>query len=338
MIHLGTWWLYSSLAVLVGMLLDFLMGDPGGAYHPICLIGNVIAYFDKKLREKQRKNAKKEFLAGAVTVGLVLLICGVLPTIILGILYSVSIPLGLVVESIMCFFFLSTRTLKKESMGVYRALKQDGLVAGQKAVARIVGRDTKVLDETGVIKACVETVAENASDGSIAPLFYMILGGAPLGLFYKCINTMDSMLGYKNDTYFYFGRVAAKLDDIANFIPARLSACYMILAAKWLKLDSANGYRIFKRDRYNHASPNSAQTEAVMAGVLHVQLAGDAYYFGKLYPKKTIGDADRTIVLEDISVACNLLYKTVWIGFIAMMLMKGVLFICMNMVGISIPM
>ena len=174
----------------------------------------------------------------------------------------------------------------------------------------IVGRDTQALTEAGVIKAAVETVAENTSDGIVAPAFYMAIGGVPLMFLYKGINTMDSMLGYKNEKYLYFGRCAAKLDDLVNYIPARISGWFMVLAAKFCRLDKKQAAHIYLRDRRNHASPNSAQTEAAMAGALNVQLAGDAWYFGKLYKKPFIGDPGRPVETEDIVRANRLAYVT----------------------------
>lgn len=177
----------------------------------------------------------------------------------------------------------------------------------------IVGRDTQSLDETGVTKAAVETVAENASDGVIAPMLYILLGGGVLGAVYKAINTMDSMLGYKNERYLYWGRAAAKLDDVVNYLPARLTGLLLVVAASLQGLDGKNSWRIFCRDRYNHASPNAAHGEAACAGALHVQLAGDAWYFGQLYKKPLIGDADRPIEPEDIQRANQLLYGAGWL-------------------------
>ena len=193
----------------------------------------------------------------------------------------------------------------------------------------IVGRDTKDLTDLGITKAAVETVAENTSDGIIAPLFYMVLGGGTGIFLYKAVNTMDSMVGYKNDKYINFGRTAARLDDVCNYIPARLSACFMIAAGYVLEAAEGTGMRlrkraesekhhysgrggilIFRRDRYNHKSPNSAQTESVCAGVLGIQLAGNAFYFGKLYEKPTIGDADRSVEYEDIRRANTLMTGT----------------------------
>ena len=223
------------------------------------------------------------------------------PAVILSVAYKYFWKLGLALESFWCYQIFATKSLKVESDRVYIALKDKGLEAGRKAVSMIVGRDTQNLTEEGVTKAAVETVAENTSDGVIAPLFYMLIGGAVLGFTYKAINTMDSMVGYKNDKYQWFGTAAAKLDDVVNFIPARVSAVLMILAAYLTGMDGKNAACIFRRDRFNHKSPNSAQTEAVMAGALDVQLAGDAWYFGKLVKKPTIGENLRPVEAADIT-------------------------------------
>ena len=196
----------------------------------------------------------------------------------------------------------------QESTNVYKELKKPDLPGARKAVSRIVGRDTAELTAEGVTKAAVETVAENASDGVIAPLLYMLIGGAPLALTYKAINTMDSMLGYKNEKYLYFGRVPAKLDDVANYIPSRLAALLWVAAAAFTHNDAKGAWKIWRRDRRRHASPNSAQTESACAGALGVQLAGPAYYFGQYYPKLTIGDALRPIEPEDILRANRMMY------------------------------
>lgn len=238
------------------------------------------------------------------------------PAVILSVAYKYFWQLGFALESFWCYQILATKSLKVESDRVYIALKDKGLEAGRKAVSMIVGRDTQNLTEEGVTKAAVETVAENTSDGVIAPLFYMLIGGAVLGFTYKAINTMDSMVGYKNDKYQWFGTAAAKLDDVVNFIPARVSAVLMIAASYLTGMDGKNAARIFRRDRFNHKSPNSAQTEAVMAGALDVQLAGDAWYFGKLHKKPTIGDPVREMELLDIRRSHKLLYGTAMLGLI----------------------
>lgn len=253
---------------------------------------------------------------------IVVMISTAVPAVILHVVYEKFWKIGIIIESFWCYQILATKSLKVESDRVYTALKEEGLEAGRKAVSMIVGRDTQNLTEEGVTKAAVETVAENTSDGIIAPLCYMLIGGAVLGFAYKAVNTMDSMVGYKNEKYQYFGTAAAKLDDIVNYIPARISAVLMILAAYMTGMDGKNAARIFKRDRYNHKSPNSAQTEAVMAGALDVQLAGDAWYFGTLHKKPTIGDPVRKIEIEDIRRSHVLLYATAILALAAGMILK----------------
>lgn len=256
------------------------------------------------------KNKRGERIGGVILVVIVVSVSTVVPFGILYVAYHVQFWLGIMIESFMCYQILAARSLQKESDLVYLALRDEGIEVARKAVSMIVGRDTESLDEEGVIKAAVETVAENTSDGVIAPLCYMILGGAVLGFTYKSINTMDSMVGYKNEKYQYFGTAAAKLDDVVNYIPARISALLMIIAAFLTGMNGKNAWKIFWRDRYNHKSPNSAQTESVMAGALDIQLAGDAWYFGKLHKKPTIGDSIRVIEIEDIRRSHKLMFGT----------------------------
>ena len=301
---------WTGTALLLGFFIDLLLGDPRWLYHPVRIIGNGISFFEKHLRNLFPKTEKGERKAGLALVILICLLSGLIPFVILYIGYQIHTILGIVIESFFCYQMLAVKSLKQESMKVYKELKKGDLEGARHAVSMIVGRDTKALDEKGITKAAVETVAENTSDGIIAPLFYMAIGGPVLMFVYKGINTMDSMVGYKNEKYINFGRYAAKLDDIVNYIPARISAWLMIAAAYLEGLDGKNAKKVFLRDRYNHASPNSAQTEAVMAGALHIQLAGDAWYFGKLYKKKTIGDAVRAVEYEDIRRANRLLYVT----------------------------
>lgn len=255
-----------------------------------------------------------ERIGGGLLVLLVVGISTAAPFFILRLAYGYAWWLGLLLETFMCYQLLATKALQVESMRVYRELADGSLEGARRAVSMIVGRDTRSLDEKGITKATVETIAENASDGVIAPLFYMMAGGAVLGFFYKSINTMDSMIGYKNDKYRYFGTCAARLDDVVNFIPARLGAGFMILAAGLCGANRKNARKIYRRDRHNHPSPNSAQTEAVMAGALEIQLAGDAYYFGELHKKPTIGDDIRPVEAEDIVGANNLMYATSILG------------------------
>lgn len=310
---------YHILAAFAGCALDALFGDPRSIPHPVCGIGNLIAWLEARLRKWFPANEKSERRAGTVLVAAVLLITGLASLLVLAAAYAVHSLAGVAVESVMCGQMMAWRSLKKESMKVYDALAAGDTEGARTAVSMIVGRDTEGLTDLGITKAAVETVAENTSDGIIAPLFYMVLGGGTGIFLYKAVNTMDSMVGYKNDKYINFGRTAAGLDDVCNYIPARLSACFMIAAGYVLEAaegaenrhySGRGGIRIFRRDRYNHKSPNSAQTESVCAGVLGIQLAGNAFYFGKLYEKPTIGDADRSVEYEDIRRANTLMTGT----------------------------
>ena len=305
---------WTALALVLGFFIDLLVGDPRWLYHPVRIIGNGISFLESCFRRWFPATQKGERMGGFL---LVILICAGSALVPLGILYvayEIHTPLGIGMETFFCYQMLAVKSLKQESMRVFEELEKGDLKGARYAVSMIVGRDTQSLDEVGVTKAAVETVAENTSDGIIAPLFYMAIGGPVLMFFYKGVNTMDSMVGYKNEKYLNFGRYAAKLDDLLNYIPARISAWLMIAGARVLGFDSKNAVKIFKRDRYNHASPNSAQTEAVMAGALDIQLAGNAYYFGKLCEKPTIGDAIRPVEKKDIPRANQLLYVSAALG------------------------
>lgn len=300
----------SMLALATGFLLDLIVGDPYFLPHPIRLIGKLIEKMETILRRIFGETQRGQLLGGIVLAALVPAVSFAVSWAILLLAGRVHPLLSLAVECVMCYQILAVKALKTESMKVYDRLENGTIGEARKAVSMIVGRDTQQLSAEQVAKATVETIAENTSDGTVAPMLFMAVGGAPLGFLYKAVNTMDSMVGYKNDRYLYFGRAAAYLDDIANFIPARLSGILMIAASALLGMDAKGAARIFWRDRGNHASPNSAQTEAVCAGALQIQLAGDAYYFGKLYPKQTIGDRIRSIENQDIRRANRLLYGT----------------------------
>lgn len=293
------------MPLLAGFLLDCLLGDPYSLPHPIRLIGKFIAAMEKLTR---RLFAKHLVLGGALMAAFVLLVSAGIPTALVILLYRVNVWLGAAAESVLCYYMLAARCLRDESMKVYRAFRENDTEKARRAVSMIVGRDTAPLDRNGIIRAAVETVAENTSDGVTAPMMFMALGGAPLGFFYKAANTMDSMIGYTNEKYLHIGRFAAKLDDVLNFIPSRLTAVLMVISAGMLRLDMKNAWKIWRRDRRNHASPNSAQTEAACAGALDVRLAGDAYYFGELHKKPFIGDDIRQIENEDIRRANRLMY------------------------------
>lgn len=312
----------STIALAIGFILDLIFGDPYWLPHPIRFIGNLISNGEKLIRGNKEKSAERQRVEGVILAVSVIVISTIIPIIILVAARMINNYLGLAIESFMCYQILATKGLKTESMKVYKKLAEEDLEGARYAVSMIVGRDTKALDEAGVAKAAVETVAENTSDGIIAPMIFMAIGGAPLGFLYKAINTLDSMIGYKNDKYLNFGRFAAKLDDIANFIPARISAYLMIFASFILGFNYKGAYKIYSRDKYNHASPNSAHTESVCAGALNVQLAGNAYYFGKLYEKPTIGDDLRPINYDDIKKANKLLYATAFICLAAVEIIK----------------
>ena len=319
--------MYHLIALLIGFFVDLLLGDPHSIPHPVVWIGKLISAVEKLVRRLFPKTVRGENIAGGVLWVIVVLVSTAVPALLLYAAYRFHPAAGLVLESIMCWQILATRSLRDESMKVYAALKKGVPEEYRRAVSMIVGRDTAELDDLAVTRAAVETVAENASDGVIAPMLFLALGGAPLGFFYKAANTMDSMLGYIEMPYKNIGLVPAKMDDVLNYIPARLSALLMLAAGALLGMDAKNGWRIWRRDRRNHASPNSAQTESVCAGLLGVRLAGDAYYHGVLHKKPYIGDARREIEYEDIPRAGRLLYAT---AALSLLLFGGIKFLLLR--------
>lgn len=310
------------LSILLGFGLDLLLADPGWMPHPVVYMGKAISALEGALRKRFPQTPAGERAAGRVLAAVLPLGTLTLTGAVCWGCQRLHPALGLLVQTLWCWQALALRGLAIESKHVYEQLAAGDLPAARTAVGRIVGRDTQALSEQGVTKAAVETVAENFADGVAAPLFYMLLGGAPLALCYKAVNTMDSMVAYKNDRYLHFGRAAAKLDDAANFIPARLAALLLIAAAALNGQNGKNAFRIWRRDRFNHASPNSAQTESVVAGALGIQLAGPASYFGRLHDKPTIGDSLRQVEPRDILRANRLLYTA---GVLALALGLGIL-------------
>ena len=315
------------LLMLGGFILDGIFGDPAWLVHPVVIMGKSITALEKFLRKRLPNTPEGErrggrILAMSLPVGTLLITGGVC-----WLFYRISPILGFAIELLWCAQALAAKGLAQESTNVYRELVKGDLPASRRAVSRIVGRDTAELTSEGVTKAAVETVAENASDGVIAPLFYMMLGGAPLALVYKAINTMDSMVGYKNEKYLNFGRAAAKLDDAANYLPSRIAALLWIASAALTGNDAKSAWRIWRRDRRKHASPNSAQTESACAGALNVQLAGPATYFGKYCDKPTIGDAVRAIEPGDILRANKMMYTASLLGLAAAVLVR-ILVLC----------
>ena len=287
-------------AALGGFALDLLFGDPARIPHPVVFMGHCITRAETFLRTRLPQTPRGEFFGGAIlAVSLPLLTF----TVTLGLC---RVPAaGFAFQTLWAWQCVAVKGLADASRAVYASRDLSG---ARKAVARIVGRDTERLDECGVIRAAVESVAENFSDGVAAPLLYFFLGGAPLAMAYKAINTMDSMIGYKNERYLYFGRAAAKLDDAANYVPSRVASLFLILAAALTGQDARNAFRIWRRDRRNHASPNAGQTESVCAGALGIRLGGAAWYFGEYCDKPFIGDATRQPEKADILRANRMLY------------------------------
>ena len=287
--------------------LDALLGDPYSMPHIIRLIGSLIGAAERLVRHAFPQTPRGERLAGIVLVAVVLSVSCSAAAAMLRLAWRISPYLGFGVETFVCYQMLAARQLGIEARKVYRALKNEGLEAARKAVSMIVGRDTQALDEAGVTRAAVETVAENASDGFVAPLLFMAVGGPVAGVLYKATNTMDSMVGYKNDAYRYLGTCAAKLDDVFNWLPARVTGALMCLVAMLVGLDGAGAWHIMLRDHARHSSPNAGWPEAACAGALGVMLAGPSSYFGQLVEKPTIGDDLRPIEPEDIVRSTRLL-------------------------------
>lgn len=308
--------------ILLGFILDTIIGDPYKLPHPIRWIGSFISILEKLCRKIARNNTMLMIL-GAILAIVVISVSGGITLLVLK-LASFNKYAYTIVSAVICYYMLAGKSLKTESMKVYKAFENNDTEGARKAVSMIVGRDTQSLTKEGIIKAAVETVAENSSDGVIAPLIYMLIFGPVGGVVYKAVNTMDSMIGYVEEKYFYIGKFAAKLDDVLNYIPARISGILVIISAFILRYDYKNAFRIFKRDRRKHASPNSAQTESAMAGALGVQLAGDATYFGVVHKKPYIGDKKREIENEDIKRANDIMYTMTIICLVVGLVIRSV--------------
>ena len=301
--------IYTELAIVCGFLIDLAVGDPEQLTHPVVIMGKCISFLEKKLRKVFPATPEGELRAGAVMAFIMLFGTLIVTYGISYLAFRIHIVLFFIIQTIMCWQAIAVRDLRKESMDVYQYLEPEVKIEkARKQVARIVGRDTDKLDSKGVTKAVIETIAENFSDGVVCPLFYMLIGGGSLAMTYKAVNTMDSMVGYKNDKYLYFGRTGAHMDDVAGYIPSRLAAVFWIAAAAFMGKDWKNSYRIWRRDNRKSTSPNSGQTEAACAGSLGVELLGPAYYFGELYDKPTMGDPKREVLPRDIKVTVNMMY------------------------------
>lgn len=309
--------IYQTISILIGYIIDQIIGDPHGFPHIVIQFGKTISFFENHLYGMTNKR-----VSGLLLVIFTLITCTGVPAVILTIAWYISPALYLIIESIICWQLIAVKSLRIESFKVYDELEHGTLESSRNAIHMIVGRDPDALDKTGIIKAAIETVAENTSDGVAAPLLYIAIGGSLGGCFYKVVNTMDSMIGYRNDKYIDFGRAAAKLDDLLNYIPSRVCAIYMIVAAKINYLDASRAYKVWKRDRRKHASPNAGQTEAVMAGALGIQLAGDAKYFGKIIKKPSLGDDLRPVMSSDILSSHKILNTTALLIIITILILR----------------
>ena len=297
------------IKIWIAYVLDLIFGDPQNVIHPVQVIGKTISAGEKVLLRKKYK-----FLAGAV-----LNIFTVSITYTLMYLISKSVKISvffMIIEIYLMYTIFSINSLAREGNRVYRILKEGDIEKARKDLSYLVSRDTEMMDEKMIIRSTMETISENTVDGIVAPMFYMFLGGMPLAMAYKAINTLDSMVGYKNEKYMEFGKFSAKVDDVANFIPARITGILIVLASMILGYDYKNSLKIFIRDRKNHSSPNSAHSEASVAGALRVQFGGKVSYFGKEIDKPTIGDKTKEFELEDIRKNIRIMYVTSFLSLV----------------------
>lgn len=309
------------MELTIGFILDLIIGDPNNPIHPVRIIGKLCSFLEKIMR-KIFKNSLK--LAGLIVWILTVAVTFLVTFFIVDVARKFNLYFGIILEGILIYFCISSKGLVVEGRKVIKYLFKNDIEGARKQLSYIVGRDTQSLDEKGIVRAVVETIAENMSDGVIAPIFYAGILGAPLAMAYKAVNTMDSVFGYKNDKYIDFGFFPAKLDDVFNYIPARITGIIIVISSFILRYDYKNSFKIYKRDRYNHTSPNSAHPEAAMAGALDVQLGGANYYFGKLVEKPTIGDKLKEIELKDVESTVKILYLSAFISYIIMIAIRGI--------------
>nr|WP_206151563.1 cobalamin biosynthesis protein [Clostridium sp. SM-530-WT-3G] len=312
------------MELTIGFILDLIIGDPNNPVHPVRIIGKLCSFLEKIMR-KIFKNSLK--LAGLIVWILTVTISFLVVFFIVNAARKFNLYFGIILEGVIIYTCISSKGLVVEGRKVIKYLLKNDIEGARKQLSYIVGRDTQNLDEKGIVRAVVETIAENMSDGVIAPIFYAGIFGAPLAMAYKAVNTMDSMFGYKNDKYMEFGFFPAKLDDVFNYIPARITGTIIVISSFILRYDYKNSFKIYKRDRYNHTSPNSAHPEAAMAGALDVQLGGANYYFGKLAEKPTIGDKLKEIEIKDVESTTKILYLSAFISYIMMIAVREIFFI-----------
>ena len=319
----------NSLILLCSFILDVMVGDPEWLPHPVRLIGKAINLLDRHLYRDTDEN-KTKLLKGLLLTLAITASTGIISFFLLYMCFSINRLVGLLASIIMSTYCLAAHDLKKAAIEIYEKIVAGDLPGARKAVGMIVGRDTDDLSEHDVIKATIESVSENLSDGVIAPAFFIFLLGPIGGLIYKSINTLDSMVGYKNSRYLYFGRASARLDDTCNYIPSRLSAFLVIIASSLIKCDFAHAVIIWKRDRLKHSSPNSAQTESAMAGALGIQLGGPASYFGKIVKKPYLGDIKHDIIADDIKKACRIMYTASFLFVAITFVISLVIYLCIS--------
>ena len=310
------------ITIVLGYTMDLFIGDPYWLFHPVRWIGQFILFLEGKLLTHESSN--KQRTKGLILLLLVSVAAYLVPLVIVIVTFSIHPLLGLLVESFMIYQIFATKCLDVETKKVYIALKQGDMVAARKAISYLVSRDTETMTEEEIIKASIETIAENLGDGIVAPMFYVVIGGAPLGWYYKSVNTLDSMVGYKNDKYNHYGYCSAKWDDVLNYIPARLTAVFILIAGLFLRYNLRNGIQILKRDKKNHASPNSAYPESAAAGLLDIQLGGKASYFGQVSIKPTMGDLNKKLEVEDLLKTKHLLYTTSIVSMFVLLSLKSI--------------
>ena len=311
------------MELTIGFILDLLIGDPNNPFHPVRGIGLLASKLETIFR-KLLKNSLK--IAGLIVWMITIILTFAITYGIIFVCMKINKYLGIIVQGIIIYFCISAKGLVVEGYKVIKYLNEGNIEKSRKQLSYIVGRDTESLDSKGITRAVIETIAENMSDGVIAPILFAGLFGAAGSMAYKAVNTMDSMFGYKNEKYIKFGYFPAKLDDLFNYIPARVTGILIIISSFFLKRDYKNSFKIYKRDRYNHTSPNSAHPEAAMAGALDIQLGGANYYFGKIVEKPVIGDKIKEIEINDVKKTAEILYLSAVMGFILMVIIKVIIY------------
>ena len=311
------------MELTIGFILDLLIGDPNNPFHPVRGIGLLASKLETIFR-KLLKNSLK--IAGLIVWMITIILTFAITYGIIFVCMKINKYLGIIVQGIIIYFCISAKGLVVEGYKVIKYLNEGNIEKSRKQLSYIVGRDTESLDSKGITRAVIETIAENMSDGVIAPILFAGIFGAAGSMAYKAVNTMDSMFGYKNEKYIKFGYFPAKLDDLFNYIPARVTGILIIISSFFLKRDYKNSFKIYKRDRYNHTSPNSAHPEAAMAGALDIQLGGANYYFGKIVEKPVIGDKIKEIEINDVKKTAEILYLSAVMGIILMVIIKFIIY------------